>query len=82
MNIAEKTELFARYDYSSSVIGPGEVRRWNYLNDGNFFITGIQHIFNKYVKIALDYQGTYPYDSDRQKSEAIFINALFKFGTY
>jgi hypothetical protein len=82
INLSEKTEVFARYDYSSSVIAPEEVRRWNYLNDGNFFITGIQHTFNEYVKIALDYQGTNPYDSDRRKSEAIFINAVFKFGTY
>jgi hypothetical protein len=82
ISLAEKTEVFARYDYSSSVIASDEVQRWNYLNDGNFFVAGIQHTFNEYVKIALDYQGTKPYDSDRQKSEAIFINALFKFGTY
>ena len=27
--VAEKTELFARYDYSKSVIAPGEIQRWN-----------------------------------------------------
>jgi hypothetical protein len=79
ISLAEKTELFARYDYSTSVIVPEETHRWNYLNDGTFLVIGIQHTFNKYTKIALDYQGILPYDSDIQKSEAIFINALFKF---
>jgi hypothetical protein len=79
ISLAEKTELFARYDYSTSVIVPEETHRWNYLNDGTFLVIGIQHTFNKYAKIALDYQGTHPYDSSIQKSEAIFINALFKF---
>lgn len=82
ISLAEKTEVFTRYDYSTSVIVPEEVRKWNYLNDGNFLVIGIQHTFNEYFIIALDYQGTSPYDSDRQKSEAIFINTLFKFGTY
>ena len=82
ISISEKTEVFARYDHSSSVIAPEEIRRWNYLNDGNFLVIGIQHTLNEYVKIALDYQGTTPYDSDSQKSKAIFVNALFKFGAY
>ena len=79
VNLAEKTELFARYDHSTSVTVPGETQKWNYLNDGDFMVIGIQYSFNKNVKIALDYQGTYPYDSDSQKSEEILLNALFKF---
>jgi hypothetical protein len=79
VNVAQKTELFARYDYSTSVIVPGETEKWNHLNDGDFMVIGIQYSFNKYVKIALDYQGTYPYDSASQKSEEIILNALFKF---
>jgi hypothetical protein len=79
VNVAQKTELFARYDYSTSVIVPGETEKWNHLNDGDFMVIGIQYSFNKYVKIALDYQGTYPYDSDSQKSEEIILNVLFKF---
>jgi hypothetical protein len=79
VNLAEKTELFARYDHSTSVTVPGETQKWNYLNDGDFMVIGIQYSFNKNVKIALDYQGKYPYDTDSQKSEEILLNALFKF---
>jgi hypothetical protein len=82
ISVAEKTEVFARYDYSTSVIPRGETRKWNYLNDGNFVILGIQHTFNDYVKIALDYQTTNPYDPDNQNSGAVFLNVLFRFGTY
>jgi len=82
ISLAKKTELFTRFDFSTSVVVQEEVRKWNYLNDGNFLVIGVQHIFNEYFKIAFDYQGTNPYDPDRQNSEAIFINAVFKFGTY
>jgi hypothetical protein len=80
ITVAEKTELFARYDYSTSVVVPGETEKWNYLKDGDFLVIGIQYTFNDYVKIALDYQGIYPYDSDSSKSEEIVLNALFRFG--
>lgn len=79
VNLTGKTELFARYDYSTSVVVPGETQKWNYLNDGDFMVIGIQYSFNKNVKIALDYQGMYPYDTDSQKYEEIVLNALFKF---
>jgi hypothetical protein len=79
INIAKQTELFARYDYSTSVIAAGDVNPWNYLKDGNFLVLGIQHIFSDNVKIALDYQGNYPYAGELQKSETVFVNALFKF---
>jgi hypothetical protein len=82
VSVAEKTEVFARYDYSTSVIPPEGTRKWNYLNDGNFLILGIQHTFNDYVKIALDYQRRDPYDSDNQNSGAVFINVQFRFGSY
>jgi hypothetical protein len=77
--IAKETELFTRYDYSTSVITSGDANPWNYLKDGDFLVLGIQHTFSDNVKIALDYQGNYPYAAELQKSEAVFVNALFKF---
>lgn len=79
INIFKKTELFVRYDYSASVIIPGENAQWNWKNDGRFAVFGIQYTFNEYVKMALDYQGTYPYNTDNHNSDAIFVNAVFKF---
>jgi len=79
VHLAEKTEMFARYDYSNSAIAKGEFRRWNHLLDGDFLVLGIQRTFNGFVKIALDYQGVYPYDPEVSRSEQVLINALFKF---
>lgn len=79
VNIFKKTELFVRYDYATSVIIPGETVRWNSLNDSRFAIVGLQYTFNENVKMALDYQGTFPYSSDKQISEAIYVNAMFRF---
>jgi hypothetical protein len=80
IRVSQKTELFARYDYSTSVLIPQEIRKWNYLKDGTFLVIGIQYSFTENVKIALDYQGIHPYENDKERSEAVFVNALFKFG--
>lgn len=82
VGIAKNTELFARFDYSASARPLHEDNPWNYRKDGNFIVTGIQHVFNDYVKIALNYQGKYPYHHSSPRSDMIFLNALFKFGSY
>jgi hypothetical protein len=79
ISISKMTEIFARYDYSSSVIVPGDIIQWNYQTDGSFAIIGFQYTFSQNVKMALNYQGTYPYNPGRQITDAIFLNALFKF---
>jgi hypothetical protein len=79
ITIFKKTELFARYDYSASVILPGEDTQWNWLNDGQFAVYGLQYTFNDNVKMALNYQGTYPYNNNKQDTNAVFVNAAFKF---
>jgi len=79
INIFQKTQLFARYDYTTSVIVPGENVQWNFQNDGRFAIIGLEYTFSENVKMALDYQGTYPYNTLNHFSDAIFVNAQFKF---
>jgi hypothetical protein len=79
ITVAKKTELFMRYDLSASVIPTGETTQWNNLLDGRFKIVGIQYTFSQNVKMALNYQGTRPYSGSKQETDAIYINALFKF---
>ena len=79
ISVTKKSELFVRYDYSTSVLVQGETMQWNNKKDGTFLISGIQHTFNQNVKMALNYQGTFPYNTGRKMSDAIFVNALFKF---
>lgn len=79
INITDKTEIFYRLDYTSSVKLAGELLPWNYRNDGKFVVTGIQYSFSPNIKIALDYQGRYPTDKSEMVTDKIFINSLFRF---
>ncbi len=79
INLTDKLEFFVRYDFISSVIAGTDTLKWNYLNDGNFLIAGMQYILSPYAKIALNYQGRNPYSSDGMGADMIFVNALFKF---
>jgi hypothetical protein len=79
ISILKKTELFARYDYATSVTVPGENVQWNSMNDGRFAIIGLEYTFNENAKMALNYQGTFPYSSDKHISSAIYVNAMFRF---
>jgi hypothetical protein len=77
--VFKNAEFFVRYDYSTSVILPGETIRWNIVKDKKFAVVGLQYTFNQNVKMALDYQGTFPSSAGIQTTNAIFINGLFKF---
>lgn len=79
INITEKTELFGRFDFISSVIMPGDALKWNYVSDGNFIIAGIQRTLSPNAKVALNYQGFYPYSSTGLVSDQLLVNVLFKF---
>ncbi len=79
VTVFKETELFGRFDYSTSIVPFGEMNRWNYLMDGNFLVLGIEHTFSSNVKIAFDYQGIYPYAAENRNSDAFYVNALFKF---
>ncbi len=79
INVAENVELFARYDYSTSRITSGSPLPWNYKKDGSFVVGGVQYSFSPNIKIALDYQGTFPYSTFAIPSDLIYVNALFRF---
>lgn len=77
--IFKKAEIFARYDYSTSVILPGDILQWHHKIDGSFAVYGLQYTFSQNVKLALSYQGSNAYDSGTKNSNAIYVNGLFKF---
>ncbi len=78
-NLSEKTQIFSRFDYSTSVIVPGEQVPWNIMKDGRFLIGGVQYTFNPNVKAALDYQGIFPHSNSINPTDMIYLNASFKF---
>jgi hypothetical protein len=79
VTVADKTELFGRYDYTTSSVPADESLQWNKKNDGKFGVIGLQYTFNQYAQLALDYQGTFPYNPAAANSNGIFLNAHFKF---
>jgi hypothetical protein len=79
INIFKKTELFTRYDYSTSVNLSGESHPWNWPNDDKFSVYGVQYTFNENVRMALNYQGIYPYNPGNHVTDAIYVNAMFRF---
>jgi hypothetical protein len=79
VRIFSKSEIFARYDFSSAAIEAGDYTQWNLLNDGNFMILGLQHIFSPNVKVALDYQERIPREREIRSTGMLCVNASFKF---
>jgi hypothetical protein len=78
-SITKRTEIFIRCDYSTSVTLKGETDPWNIAKDWTFIVSGFQVTFNKYVKLALDYQNKSPHKSGKKDSGMIIVNGLFKF---
>jgi hypothetical protein len=79
INLTEKTEFFLRYDYISSFKLEGDIQKWNYLKDGTFAVAGLQYSFSQNIKIALNYQGRYPYSTTGTSTDMIYLNTLFRF---
>lgn len=79
VKISSKTELFGRYDYTASNSEDSEDFLWNYLYDRQFVVFGLEYTFNEYVRLALNYQGNYPDHNHLAQTDAIFLNAHFRF---
>ena len=79
INISEKWELFARFDDLKSNIPNGESDNWNISKDGNTLISGIQFTPIKKIKLALNYQGYYSDDVNKDDISAIYFNIEYKF---
>lgn len=74
-----KTELFGRYDYSTSNAADEDLMTWSYLYDRQFIVAGFQYTFNEYFRMALDYQGNYPNYNGLEHSDALYLNLHFRF---
>lgn len=75
---SEKTEIFGRYDYCESN-KLSEVTSWSYKSDRQFIVAGFQYMYNEYLRMALDYQGTYPLSKNMPHADGIFLNVHFRF---
>ena len=77
--ISDKSEIFVRYDNSASSVVPEEKLPYFYNLDQVYLIAGIQHTFNKNLRIAINYRGTDPSDAKKRFTNGYFVNAHFKF---
>lgn len=76
-NITDKWEVFGRFDRLSSKKSQNENYGWNFDNDGNALITGIQYQPIKYVKIALNYQNWHPLPQNLENHSLVYLNLEF-----
>lgn len=79
IKMSPKTEVFGRYDFTVCKSVKGTEHAWESSDDRQFAILGVQYTFNEYVRIALNYKGNYPYHTSLTESDAIFLNAHFRF---
>ncbi len=77
--IGENSELFARYDYASSLSLADTNIQWAYEKDNTYFIGGLQHIFSNNLKAALNYRRSNPCDPSKKSLNSVYLNAMFKF---
>lgn len=77
--ISKESEIFARYDYAASLLLAESDLQWDYMKDGTYFIGGIQHIFSKNLKAALNYRRANPYEPGRKTLNSFYLNAMFRF---
>lgn len=75
----ENSEIFARYDYMASLKTDENDLQWDSEKDGSYLIAGIQHKFNDKIKMALNYRRMNPYEPAIKSSNAVYLNAAFKF---
>ncbi|MDA9357132.1 porin [Flavobacteriaceae bacterium] len=74
----EKFEVFVRYDKLTSNQVDGSDTNWNYENDGNLSMVGIEYKAVKGVKFSLNSR-TFNYkDSNIRDSSLVYLNAEFK----
>ena len=77
--ICKKSEIFARYDYASSLLLAESDLRWDYSKDNTYFIGGFQHILSDNLKAAINYRRYNPSDPSKKTLNSIYLNAVFKF---
>jgi len=75
----EKSEIFVRYDYASSVKVSGEALSWDCVKDATYFIGGFQRTLSNNLKLALNYRITDPHFPGKKTTDAIYLNARFSF---
>lgn len=75
----KKNEIFARYDHGASVKVPEEELQWDYKKDYAYCILGIQRTFTDNFRMALNFRRTNPYNPGQKTTDAIYLNAHFKF---
>jgi len=76
--LTKKIEIFGRYDHLLSNTLTNTVDPWNYALDGDAVIGGIQYIANKWLRVALNYQGFLFNKPGAHDNHGVFVNLEFR----
>jgi hypothetical protein len=75
-NASKKIKIFGRYDKLTS--SNAKNMEWNLGKDGSLFIVGMEFTPVKGIKIAPNYQGWKPKDTDKKYRSVFYINLEIK----
>jgi len=73
----DKFQIFSRYDIFRSNILNKEIQAWNIAEDGSAIIGGIQYTPISKIRMALNYQGWFPYAGNLNNKSFIYLNIEF-----
>ncbi len=77
--INDKVDIFARFDRLTSNQLDGAAEAWNYTNDNDFIIGGIQYAPVKGILTSVNYRTNIYVDSNRTDLSMIYINLQYAF---
>ena len=79
INVADKWEIFGRYDQMYSNVLEGEVNPWNLGKDGSAIIGGVQYAPIPWVNMSLNYQDWVEYAQNGSSEPYIYLNLEIAF---
>lgn len=79
INIKKRIKLFGRFDKLESNKLMGNATLWNLSKDGSALISGIEFLPLDNVKVATNYQGWYPADTNSSNNSSLYLNLEVSF---
>lgn len=78
LSLSRNLKLYARYDRLESVRVQTDVNRWNYVNDGELFIAGIEFSPAQSIRISPNFQGWQPAHRDTPFLSKVYLSLEIK----
>lgn len=79
INLSKKAKIFARYDDLKSATLTGQANGWNYSNDGQLLMAGVEYAPASGIKLSPNFRSWNPANSANPSSTMLYLNCDIKF---